>query len=256
MKSPIPIADCHGHIGVHPDFPAYKTEPEEMVRVMDSLNIEFVAISSMLAISNDGPHGNADVEQVLRRYPKRFLGYIVVNGNTPEEALEQLQRWSHFHNPPLIKLHPDVNKYPVNGPNFRGVWDYANQTRAIVLVHTWVSDPNCGPLLLAPIAREFPGARILLGHSGVSWRGYEQAIEVAQSAPNTFLDIAGSQSHRTILEHCVAKLGAERLLFGSDLPYLEAAMAVGRVLTARLSDQQKEMILRTNFLRILGDSGL
>ncbi len=254
MRSPVPIADCHGHLGLHQDFPAYKVGPDEMIQVMDLLNIEFVAVSSTLAISNDCPRGNAEVEAVLQRYPERFRGYAAVNPNAPAEALEQLHSFTHFHQPPLIKLHPDVNKYPVNGPNYRGVWDYANQTHAIVLVHTWVSDPNCGPLLLLPVAREFPRVRILLGHSGVTWKGYEQALEVAQSAPNTFLDIAGSQSHRTILEHCVARIGAERLLFGSDIPYLEAAMAVGRVLTARLSDEQKEMILRTNFVRILGDS--
>lgn len=254
MKSPIAIADCHGHLGVHPDFPACRTSPEEMIRVMDLLNIELLAISSTRAIYNDYRRGNAEVEVVLRHFPKRFLGYVVVNPNAPIDALSELERWAHFHSPPLIKLHPDVHKYPINGPRYRPVWDYANHTRAIVLVHTWESDPNCGPLLLGPIAKEFPGARILIGHAGVTWRGYEQALEVALTAPNTFLDVAGSQSHRTILEHCVAQVGAERLLFGSDMPFLEAGVSLGRVLTARISDKEKEVILRTNFLCLLGGS--
>jgi predicted TIM-barrel fold metal-dependent hydrolase len=106
-------------------------------------------------------------------------------------------------------------------------------------------------LLLGPIARQFPGARILLGHSGVTWRGYEQSIAVARSSANLFLDISGSHSHRTIIEHCLDQLGEERILFGSDMPYLEAAMVLGRVLTARVSDGNKEAILRHNFLRLL-----
>ncbi|MGH9452300.1 MAG: amidohydrolase family protein [Terriglobia bacterium] len=247
----MPIYDCHGHLGTHPDFPSYKSDPVEMIRVMDLLNIEVLAITSTRACYNNCPEGNAEVADVLKQYPKRFRGYITVNPSPPGEALSELERWNGFHRPPLIKLHPELHKYPVHGPACRPIWDYANQARAIVLVHTWDSHSNCGPLLLGPIAREFPQARIILGHSGVTWRGYHQAMEVAETAPNTFLDITGSQSHRNILETAVARVGAARILFGSDMPYLEAAMLLGRVLTARISDQDKGLILRTNFLQLL-----
>lgn len=251
MKSPVPIADCHGHFGVQPDFPGHKGSPDEMVQVMDLLNIEVLAITSTLACYNDCPRGNAEISEVLKKHLHRFLGYITVNPNPPGEALRELERWSAFHHPPLIKLHPDLHKYPVHGPNYSPVWDYANQNRAIVLVHTWESDRNCGPLLLAPIASEFPNATIILGHSGVTVRGYEQSFEAAKAAPNLFLDISGSQSHRTIIEHAVKRVGAERILFGSDLPFLEAAVSLGRVLCARIRDDEKERILRFNFLELL-----
>jgi hypothetical protein len=78
-----------------------------------------------------------------------------------------------------------------------------------------------------------------------------QAIEAAEAAENLWLDLSGSQNHRLILEHCVERVGAERILFGSDLPFLEAAMTIGRVLTSRISDDAKEKILRTNFLRMV-----
>ncbi len=253
MKPPVAIYDCHGHLGVHPDFPAVQYSLEEMVRVMDLLHIEVLAISSTLACYNDCPRGNAEVAEVLERFPKRFRGYVTVNPQPEGEALRELERWSYFHRPPLIKLHPDLHKYPVHGPKYRPVWDYANQTQAVVLVHTWESDPNCGPLLLMPIACEFRQAHIILGHAGVTCRGYEQSFEVAAATPNTFLDITGSQSRRTIIERAVARVGANRILFGSDMPYLEAAMAVGRVLTARISDHDKELILRSNFLCMLDE---
>ena len=86
MKSPIPILDCHGHIGVHPDFPAYKTDPDEMVHVMDALNIERLAVTSTLACFSDCPRGNAEIAEVLQRHPHRFLGYITVNPNPRGEG--------------------------------------------------------------------------------------------------------------------------------------------------------------------------
>jgi hypothetical protein len=251
MRSPVPIFDCHGHLGVHPDFPAWKHSPEEMLQVMDLLNIELLAISSTRACYNDCPRGNAEVAEVLRKYPQRFRGYVTASPRPPGEALGELERWSHFHRPPLIKLHPECHQYPVNGEYYRPIWDFANQTHAVVLVHTWDSDSNCGPLLLGPIAREFPQAKIIVGHSGVTWRGYEQSFAVAAEASNTFLDITGSQSHRSIIERGVSRLGAHRVLFGSDMPFLEAAMLLGRVLAARISDQDKEKIFRTNFAQLL-----
>ena len=45
MRSPIPVMDCHGHIGVHPDFPAYQADADAMVAVMDQLNIERLAVT-------------------------------------------------------------------------------------------------------------------------------------------------------------------------------------------------------------------
>jgi predicted TIM-barrel fold metal-dependent hydrolase len=243
--------DCHGHIGVHPDFPAYQADADAMVAVMDQLNIERLAVTSTLACYNDCPRGNAEIEAVLRRHPERFFGYVTVNPNPPGQAVAELERWAGFHRPPLIKLHPGLHKYPVHGEHYKPIWDYANQHEAVVLVHTWDSDPNCGPLLFPSIARAHPKARILLGHSGVTWRGIMQAMEAAEAAPNLFLDLASSQHHRPILEKCARRVGAERILFGSDMPFLEASMTLAHVLTAKISDAEKEKILRTNFLSLV-----
>jgi uncharacterized protein len=253
MRSPVAVVDCHGHLGTHVDFPACQSDPESMLAVMDHLNIERLAVTSTLACYNDCPRGNAEVDALLGRFPTRFLGYVTVNPNPPGEALAELERWKHFHNPPLIKLHPGLHHYPVTGEHYRSIWNYANRTAAVVLVHTWDSDPNCGPLLFPQLAQACPQARILLGHSGVTWRGYHQAMEAAEQAPNLFLDLSGSQHHRLILERAVERLGAERILFGSDLPYLEASMTLAHVLTARIPEAARRRILRDNCLQLLGE---
>jgi predicted TIM-barrel fold metal-dependent hydrolase len=253
MRSPIPVLDAHGHLRLHVCFP-YKTEPEQMLEVMDSLNIEALAVTASLACWNDVPSGNAEVDDVLRKYGKRFRGYVTVNPHVPGEALRELERWSHFHNPPLIKLHPGAHQCPANSPKYDAVWDYANQTGAVVLVHTWDSHAMCGPLMFPAIAKAHPRANILLGHSGVTWRGYEQAQEAATAAPNLYLELSGSQRNRTMLERCVSRLGAERIVFGSDMPALDPAGTLADVFTANISDDDKEKILRYNFLRLLGES--
>jgi uncharacterized protein len=250
IRSPIQVADAHAHIRTEVSFPLL-SEPEDMLAVMDSLNIEFAAVTSSLANRNDVLQGNAEVDKVLRRHPSRFRGYVSVSPYVPGEALRELERWASFHRPPLIKLHPSVQEYPVDGPKYSPIWDYANQTGAVVLVHTWESSPYCSPLRFSPIARAYPHARILLGHSGVTWRGYEQAMEAASASPNLYLELCGSQRHRTVVARCVERVGAERVLYGSDMPYLEAASTLADVLCAEIPDMSKELILRHNFVRLL-----
>ncbi|MBR5427451.1 MAG: amidohydrolase family protein, partial [Clostridia bacterium] len=46
--------------------------------------------------------------------------------------------------------------------------------------------------------------------------------------------------------------GADRLCYGSDLPFYDCRHVVGKVATSRLTDGEKEKILGGNARRILG----
>src|SRR5579883_3520278 len=106
MRSPVPIYDCHGHVGVHPDFPAYKHTPTEMIRVMDLLNIEVLAITSTRACCNDCPRGNAEVAGAGRGGGRRCGGCGGGGGEPAGEGGDEVEGGADFRTPPLIKLHP------------------------------------------------------------------------------------------------------------------------------------------------------
>lgn len=247
------VFDCHGHFGSWLDFPVYQNSAAGMVSVMDRIGIDRLAISSLDACYCDSRRGNHETYAVAAAHPTRFDAYTVINPNFPDLIEEELARRPNPSRRPLIKLHPYLHRYPVTGPNFRNLWEFANRTSAVVLSHTWESDPTCGPLMFETVARQYPGARLILGHSGVTRKGYEQAIQVAREAENLYLDTTGSQSHEGIVEHCVKQVGVERVLFGSDLPFLEAAMGIGRIAFALLPDSQKEAILGLNFKKLIED---
>jgi len=245
------VFDCHGHFGAWPDFPVRQNDVARMLEVMDRLGIARLAFSSLDACYCDMRRGNQEAYAAAAAHPDRFVAYAVINPNLPESMEEELARRPKQTPWPLIKLHPYLHRYRVTGPNYRPLWEFAHRTSAIVLSHTWESDATCGPLLFEELARQYPAARIILGHSGVTRRGYEQAIQVARKYENVFLDITGSQSHNGMVERCVAEVGSEKILFGSDLPFLEAAMGIGRVALARLPDSQKEAILGLNFRQLV-----
>jgi len=64
------------------------------------------------------------------------------------------------------------------------------------------------------------------------------------------LDLTTSNHCYGMIEHAVATVGADRIVFGSDTPFISAAGAVGKVLYARIPDEDKAKILGGNAKRI------
>jgi len=72
-----------------------------------------------------------------------------------------------------------------------------------------------------------------------------------QDCPNVLVDTSGSQPEQGIVEWAVAQLGAERLVYGSDVVGRDFGTQIGRVLGARLTARQRDLILGGNACRLL-----
>jgi uncharacterized protein len=110
-------------------------------------------------------------------------------------------------------------------------------------------DPFTTPWELADAARAVPDATVVLAHIG----GYghtEDAIAVAEALPNVYLDTSAMPYPRAIGD-AVRRLGAERVLFGSDAPGCPVPVELAKVRLAGLTDGQLELVLGGNALRIL-----
>ncbi|KKK49641.1 hypothetical protein LCGC14_3133040, partial [marine sediment metagenome] len=53
-------------------------------------------------------------------------------------------------------------------------------------------------------------------------------------------------------EQLVAEAGAENVVWGSDAIFLSQAQQIGRVIGARISDEDKKTVLSGNARRLLG----
>ena len=47
-------------------------------------------------------------------------------------------------------------------------------------------------------------------------------------------------------------MGADRILYGSDMPVFDARQQVGRIVTADIPDEDKKKILGLNAIKLLG----
>lgn len=246
------LIDCHGHLGRWPLTHMPRTSVDETIQTMDRLGIDKLCLSSFLACFCHFRRGNDLLAETVGRHPDRLVGQIVVNPNYPDEVLPELQRWENQPGMRMLKIHPFCHEYPAHGPGYRDLWQYADDKEMVVLTHTWESDKNCGPALFANIASDNPRVKIILAHAGGTQEGCRQAIRAVREYDNLYLDTATSQLHVGMIERFVREVGADRLLFGSDVPLLEPAAQLGRIAYARIKEEEKEKILGGNIKRLLG----
>jgi hypothetical protein len=98
------------------------------------------------------------------------------------------------------------------------------------------------------LARRHPKAKLICGHTGGNW---EIGIRAIRDTPNIYADIAGSDPTAGFTEMAVRELGAERVIYGSDVGGRSFASQIAKVLGADLPSYAKELILGGNIRRLL-----
>ena len=75
---------------------------------------------------------------------------------------------------------------------------------------------------------------------------------VVRDCPNVYADLASSIAPMGGFEALVDMVGARKVLYGSDAPLHDMAYQIGRVLFAKMSDEDKADILGHNLERLIG----
>lgn len=134
--------------------------------------------------------------------------------------------------------------------------DYAESAGVPVLLHALhdsVRQPeNCSTgVHVANIARRHPGTKILMAHFGGNCY---HGIPSVRDCPNVWCDMSGPSFHGDNLNYAVENLGAERVLFGTDMPGASFITNYAQVMAAELTDAQRELILCKNAEKLLNQS--
>ncbi|QNK59525.1 amidohydrolase family protein [Paenibacillus sp. PAMC21692] len=250
------VIDVHGHLGVHPD--PFVPEHDEKIQagllnpILERVGIDYIIVSMLKGLNIGELEANLYLAELMQSY-RKILGYITYIPSMISESLtiaEQCFRLSdRFVG---MKIHPDVNKYPINGSGYMPLWEYANEKELIVLVHTWNQSPYANPELLHDIARTYKDATILVGHSGGMGHGITTAIDLSNNYDNVYLDLTGAFIYSgKSLVFFVQQTSSDKLLFSSDSIYNNVAWEIGNILYSRVSDEIKLKVLGLNAKRLL-----
>ncbi|MFH1928527.1 MAG: amidohydrolase family protein [Chloroflexota bacterium] len=145
-------------------------------------------------------------------------------------------------------------RYPVTGPNWRPVYEFAEKHNWSVSFHSDHSGgPEwCSPTAMGKVAEWYPSVPFIINHCGVDDpHGIEESIQVAMTHDNIYLEISSTAARYGTVEQLVSRLGSDRLMFATDGPALDFARELGQVAYARIPDADKENIFGLNFARLL-----
>ncbi|RLE93354.1 MAG: amidohydrolase [Thermoprotei archaeon] len=234
------IVDAHTHLG---DFPLFNVglNAESMIKIMNEYGIEKAVVFSL---------PNELTLKAVKKYPERLIGFIWINPHQGEKALEQIDQAVLEWGFKGIKMHPLLDAYLPDQDIVYPVMERARKYRIPVLFHCG-HPPWSLPWHFSSLADRFPDVTIILGHMGHGHIVYiNGAIDVAKKHDNIYLETSGMPMHSKIKE-AVEVLGADRVLYGSDMPFGHPAYEILKVKVSGISEEDLRLVLRENTLRML-----
>lgn len=247
-RSQIPIIDAHTHMGANYGTSLSIATADEMIALMDRENVACAFTSPHSALF-DPSAMNRELEDAMSRFPGRFYGYFTFNPNYADRFNARLGDILTIPGYLGIKLLPGYHRYDLDGPAYDDVLDFALAHELPVLSHTWGELPYNAPKNAEGVLKKRPKLRLIMGHTSPGEA--EAAITLAKTYPNIYLDLCDIHRHNGIVDRLVNAVGADRVLFGTDMPWYDPNYCLGSILFSRISDADKEKIIYKNAKTLL-----
>lgn len=204
---------------------------------------------------------NDIIIKAMKSQPKRILGQCYINPLFKKEALDEIDRCVDNGMVMLGELYDAVK---INDPLYFPVVERCIKHNIPMMLHgvttlgNWrpgylpTNPPNSSvPEDFVDIGRRYPEAMIICGHIG-GGGNWEYMCRVLQNAPSIFLDTSGSVSDEGMIDMAVKYLGADRLLFATDMNY---ETGVGKIMWADLNETDRKKIFFDNMNNLFRKAG-
>jgi len=246
------VIDAHAHFGYMGSDGQRDISFEDTLAAADEAGIDKLCVSSVEAIEFDMEKGNKQIYQLMKQYPNRVIGFAGVP--TPyfgKKGVEEVQRAVEVYGMKGLGELVTTPGYPIDIPQWIAILEKAATLKVPALVHA--SPGPCGRA-----AERVPEVTILLAHMGTGL-GLEvgewlDAIEMAKTHPNVYLETCTSITDYGQIEMAVNELGADRIVFGTDTPLLDPAVQKAKITGAEISAEARQLILGSTMARLLNIS--
>ena len=248
----LPVIDAHAHLGPFAMIHAPYSDAAGLLASMDQIGITLTCLSSSWAICSDYRRGNDEVAAAVRAHPGRFAGYAVINPHYPDDIELELNRCLDNLDFWAVKLHPAVHEYPPDGPAYHRVYAQIQERGGVILSHSFGDAQTLGRLGAA-----YPKVTFIQAHSGGAYDGRTPSpfAPLLRDRDNIYMDVTLSIVRFGGIETLVEAASADRLLFATDVPFLDNAHQLGRITHARIDEADKRKILGLNMRGLLSRQG-
>lgn len=194
---------------------------------------------------------NEEQRRIVGEYPQLVRGYVLVNPNYPDQVESEVARGIGAG---MIGIKLAASRRADDSLLDR-VAELAAEHHLPVLQHIWQHRRREMPgqeasdaVELCRLASRHPRVSFILAHIG-GGGDWLHSLRAVRHVPNVFVDLSGSGVDGGMLEACVASVGPERLLWGTDLT-MDTGLAKLRYLAHILPPPELDLVRHGNAVRI------
>jgi predicted TIM-barrel fold metal-dependent hydrolase len=214
---------------------------------------------------NHEPVSSVDIARAATRHADVLIPFGSVDPRTGPAALDLAARLIEDEGVRGFKFHPTVQGFDPSHEEYAPLWGLLERAGVPALFHTGQTGIGAGlpggyglrlglsnPMLLDPVAADFPELQIIMAHPSVPWQ--DEALSVATHKHNTWIDLSGWSPKyfpASLVRHANSLL-KRRVLFGTDYPLLTPDRWLRDVAATELKPEVLPDILKHNAARLLG----
>jgi predicted TIM-barrel fold metal-dependent hydrolase len=237
------VIDAHCHAGPGDGFTGPWDTSAPLPRYLRWCDEAGIGQSTLFAaFHSDYAVANEEVGRIVAGRPDRFFGFAFLHAERDRGRVRSLVRRAvtglGFCG---IKVHRHDARIS------REICEVARDFRLPVLYDVMGEVAS-----VEVLAREFPDVDFIVPHLGSfadDWSAQLAFVSVLAEHPNVFTDTSGVRRF-DLLEKAVRRAGPEKVLFGTDGPWLHPGLELEKIRLLRLPQDAESLVLAGNFLRL------
>ncbi len=179
------------------------------------------------------PLTNDEVAEIVKTYPKQFVGFASVDPWKGKKAIDEIERAITELGMIGAKFHPGIQAFYPNDVRFQSLFAKITALGVPALFHTGTNALGAGtpggmnvrldytrPIYLDHLAADFPELTIIGAHP--AWPWHEEMLAIIGHKANVFMDLSGWMPRyipQAIMDEARKRL-QDRIMFGSDYPFI------------------------------------
>jgi predicted TIM-barrel fold metal-dependent hydrolase len=226
---------------------------DSLIDIMDAENVDKSVVLNIATNEKQMKNVN-DFAISLNGYRGRLIsfGSVFPFGGGAEEELYRLRE----NGVKGIKFHPEYQEFYVDDSRLAALYETINKLGLITVFHAgqdigFTESDKSSPARCVEMLKALTGAPVVLAHMG----GYIMWFEVERllTGKNVFFDTSYCYSRipMPIMERIVKNHGADKILFGTDMPWSLPSSERRLIDALRISDGEKSAILGGNAEKLL-----
>ncbi len=238
------IFDCHCHAGEGDGFTGPWNTKAPLKKFMSWSREAGISKTILFpAFHTNYAKANFEVAKIVHRNPNRFTGFAFIHalrdqGNVMQMVGTAVDQYGFKG----LKVHQHDARIS------REICEAAKKYKIPILY-----DPVGEVSTVELIATEFPDVNFIIPHLSSfadDWRAQMAFIDVLARHKNVFTDTSGVRRF-DLLELAVERAGTDKILFGTDGPWLHPSVELAKIYALKLPQSDLKKILGHNLLKLI-----